>query len=235
MNDLTRYMSGLLVAVEGIEGSGKTTFSKKLVKEINRRYGKLGIQAVYTYEPTNGQYGRLVKEILQGRRKPSFEAETLLLFVLDRAEHVKNFILPHLERGFIVVVDRYIHSNLAYQMAEGVDINIISFLNKDFPKPHIVFYLDCDVKTALKRIYPRYHFTAREAYDRRDFLELVRHTYYYVLIKKMFVEYGCVFLNSTDVDVDSLVSNALSKLDAYLKPIARIRESRAYKVKFNSL
>jgi len=77
------------------------------------------------------------------------------LFAADRFEHVKRTVLPALENGKIVVSDRYVHSFLAYQGAEGLDLKWIKEINRHSLNPDIAIYIDVGPETAFQRLKPR--------------------------------------------------------------------------------
>ncbi len=132
----------MLIVVEGIDGSGKSTLVRFLVEELRKR----GYDVVSFKEPTDSEWGRRVRE---ENLSPEEELE---LFLKDREWNVKNNIVPSLKSGKIVVMDRYYHSTIAYQGAKGIDVDYIRKLNEKFPKPDLVIVLDVDPETALKRI-----------------------------------------------------------------------------------
>ena len=175
---------GLFITVEGIDGSGKTTFAKALIDALNNSElisEKYFSGVVLNREPTNGFYGSRVRNMLTGDVKSTnWKWEKALLFVLDRAEDVERFIAPNLNENKIVILDRYIHSQLAYQTAEGLDSTLLVKLNKDFPQPNIVFYLDIDPKLALERIKDRInksYLSKLTVFERLQFLGLVAKNY----------------------------------------------------------
>ncbi len=138
---------GLLVAVEGIDGTGKST----QVRRVAQRLTDAGISTVTTREPTHGPHGqRLRATALTGRLSPE---EELSLFLLDRAEHAQTLILPALRRGQIVLTDRYYFSTLAYQGSRGLDIKTLRDQNEAIaPKPDLLIILTLPIPTALDRI-----------------------------------------------------------------------------------
>src|SRR5579862_9479426 len=106
----------ILIAVEGIDGAGKTTQVKMLRDALERA----GLAVVASKEPTSGQWGRIIKEsATSGRRTPE---EELDLFIKDRAEHVENLIAPAMKDGKIVLLDRYFYSTIAYQGSRGANV-----------------------------------------------------------------------------------------------------------------
>jgi len=152
----------MLIAVEGIDGSGKTTVVRFLIEELRKR----GYDVVAFKEPTDSEYGRRIRQILKERRvSPEEELE---LFIKDREFDVQNNILPALKSGKIVIMDRYYYSTMAYQGALGLDVEMIRKLNEQFPKPDLVIILDVSPETALKRI------KAKRRPDRFEDLEYLR-------------------------------------------------------------
>ncbi|MEM1526361.1 MAG: dTMP kinase [Ignisphaera sp.] len=138
---------GILVAIEGIDGAGKTTVAKKLVEKLK----ELGYNAVYTYEPFSSPFSEALKKYIEEAGEVEAEIETLAM-ALDRLFHVKKVIEPLLKNGYIVITDRYIHSSLAYQGARGIDIEWIKTVNKYAIEPDLVIYLKVPLEVALERI-----------------------------------------------------------------------------------
>jgi dTMP kinase len=139
---------GRLVAIEGIDGTGKSTLAGALADALRRR----GEDVVVSFEPTKGKYGRQVRELAVTGREgvtPEREAE---LFTLDRFEHVRDVIEPALAAGKTVILDRYFYSTMAYQGARGLDPIKIEEANAFAPKPDLLVLLDLTVAEALERI-----------------------------------------------------------------------------------
>jgi dTMP kinase len=139
---------GYLVVVEGIDGTGKTT----LARNIYLRLEDKGFTAIFTFEPTDGPWGKKLRRSFSspGRLTPDEELE---FFLKDRKEHVERIIRPCLEHEKIVVCDRYYFSTMAYQGARGLDPEAIRKTNETFaPMPDLVFILELDPETAIKRI-----------------------------------------------------------------------------------
>jgi len=106
---------------------------------------------VVSKEPTNGQWGRIIKQSAsEGRHAP---AEELDLFIKDRTEHVSNLISPALERGETVILDRYFYSTIAYQGCRGmVPAEVEERMRSLFPVPDAVFILDIEPELSTFRI-----------------------------------------------------------------------------------
>ncbi|MBS7632051.1 dTMP kinase [Candidatus Bathyarchaeota archaeon] len=142
---------GQFICIEGLDGCGKTTQTKILVKKLR----KLGYDAVYTSEPSKGRIGRFIQSYcLQSRQRMSPVVEALL-FAADRVEHLRNEVVPALEKGQLVVSDRYVYSSLAYQGAAGLDLKWIETLNANVLSPDLAIFLDIDPYKALRRLKPK--------------------------------------------------------------------------------
>ena len=139
---------GLLIVVEGIDGTGKSTLVKMLEESLKRR----GFHVVSSFEPTNGTFGQRLRESFSAQHRLSPEEE-LRLFTEDRRQHVKELIAPALRAGKIVILDRYYISTMAYQGARGLDPEDIRRQNEAFaPRPDIAFILELEPEEALRRI-----------------------------------------------------------------------------------
>lgn len=138
---------GWLIAFEGIDGTGKTTQIKKLATFIRG----MGREVIETREPTDGPYGKSIRELYTNRGKVTREQE-LELFIKDREQHVRECIQPALERGAAVLTDRYYYSTAAYQGAAGADPEDIFARNHFAPVPDIVILLTMSPQHSIQRI-----------------------------------------------------------------------------------
>jgi len=139
---------GLLIAFEGIDGTGKTTQIEMLAEVLRRR----GLSVVATREPTDGQYGRKIRQLYKNRKSVTPEEE-LALFLDDRREHVEKLIAPALALGQVVLTDRYYYSTAAYQGAAGHDPQKIIAANELFaPVPDMVIMLEAPVSLGVHRV-----------------------------------------------------------------------------------
>jgi len=138
---------GILVAVEGIDGAGKTT----QVSMLKRALSHAGERVISSKEPTNGKWGSILRRSAQsGRLSLDEELDT---FIQDRTEHVQLKIKPHLASGEVVILDRYFYSTIAYQGARGADVAAVSLeMYTRFPEPDAVFILDVDPVVGIHRI-----------------------------------------------------------------------------------
>ncbi|MBZ0263473.1 dTMP kinase [bacterium] len=175
---------GSLFAFEGIDGSGKSTILKKIASWLN---DETQHEAISSFEPTDGPHGRKLREAISSTERLS-AGEELELFRLDRLEHVTNLILPSLDQGMMVLLDRYYYSSIAYQSVHGsIDPEEIHSMMTAFaPTPNLTFLFDVDVDTALDRIQTlRNHtpdllekrenlVTVKSAFDKMEYPEIVR-------------------------------------------------------------
>ncbi|MEM3760089.1 MAG: dTMP kinase [Candidatus Bathyarchaeia archaeon] len=139
---------GCFICVEGLDGCGKTTQTKLLVRKLR----KVGYAAVYTAEPSSGKIGRFIRKYcLHGEKRVSAIVEALL-FAADRFEHVKDKIIPALNEGKVVVSDRYVYSSLAYQGAAGLDLKWIKEINQHAIRPDLAIFIDVEPDVAIKRL-----------------------------------------------------------------------------------
>jgi dTMP kinase len=144
------HFPGFLIAIEGIDGAGKTTQAHFLQDRLIAG----GFEVIRTKEPTTGKWGQQLRDsALTGRLSIEEEVET---FIKDRQEHVQTLILPELKSGKIVIVDRYYFSTVAYQGARGLNPMALLHRNEEFaPEPDLLILLDLDVKEGLQRIRTR--------------------------------------------------------------------------------
>jgi len=142
----------MFITFEGPEGSGKSTQIKKLLERLEQE----NIPYKKTFEPGGTPLGQEIRKLLLHRPEPMAERAELFLYAADRAEHVKNIIRPALERGEIVVCDRYYHSTMAYQgYGRGISTKLIRDIMDiaiDDVEPDRVFLIDIPVEEGFKRI-----------------------------------------------------------------------------------
>ncbi len=142
---------GLFICVEGLDGCGKTTQTKLLVRKLR----KMGWDAVYTAEPSRGKIGKFIKKYCLHGEKRTFPIVEALLFAADRFEHVEREVIPALNEGKIVVSDRYVYSSLAYQGATGLDLKWIEMINEHAIRPDLAIFVDVEPEAVIKRLKPK--------------------------------------------------------------------------------
>lgn len=163
---------GKLIVFEGIDGSGKTTQSRALQEYIKTS----GLPCHWFREPGDSPAGRRIRDLAMNDEYLSPEEE-LALFVSDRKDNVLHNILPHLNNGSIVILDRYYFSSACYQGARGLDVGTILRDHESFaPKPDLALYIDIDIETAMERIRKNRSQRAMR-FEIEDFLRQVRMHY----------------------------------------------------------
>lgn len=179
-------MKGKLIVLEGIDGSGKSSSGISITNSLNN----LGIKSIYTFEPTHAYYGSKLREsMLSKDLKPE---EELSLFIADRKEHINHMIRPAINDGYVVVLDRYMYSSIAYQGAKGIDKKYIYSLHKDFiVEPDLVFILHLNIETALKRIM-----------EKRGFVDRFENKHYLEEVDKIFYSFNAPYIYHIDADKD---------------------------------
>ncbi|MBU1234807.1 MAG: dTMP kinase [Proteobacteria bacterium] len=144
---MSEKRTGLLIVFEGTDGTGKSTQLQLLAQALRDK----GWPVLITYEPTDGVYGKQIRELYAHRDTVSREEE-LNLFLADRREHVEQLLTPALKSGKIVLCDRYYLSTVAYQGAAGLDPEIILARNGFAPVPDLALLFHAPIHTGVKRI-----------------------------------------------------------------------------------
>ena len=137
---------GLLIVIEGTDGSGKSTQLELLKKYIQAQsYGVM---------VSEWKTSRLIANVIDDAKDRNLLNATTysLLYAADFADRLENQIIPALKSGFIVLLDRYYYTALARDVVRGQDIEWVKNLYDYAPEPDLVFYLDMPVDVLLKRI-----------------------------------------------------------------------------------
>ncbi|MCL5105183.1 MAG: dTMP kinase [Armatimonadetes bacterium] len=162
--------NGFFITLEGIEGSGKSSLAARLRKKLAAD----GFEVFVTAEPGGCPLSDSIRKLLLGSENVISDRAELLLFEAARAEHVDTKIRPALERGAIVICDRFSDSSLAYQgYARGIDLVTVKMLN-DYAtsglRPDLTLLLDLPAEAGLARHTKR----DRISSERLAFHEAVR-------------------------------------------------------------
>lgn len=168
-------MIGKFITVEGLDGSGKTT----MIEYIKSYLESFDKRVVITREPGGVDVSEKIRNIILNEK---IDAKTeCLLFAASRREHILNKIIPEIEKGSIVICDRFLDSSIAYQAyGRGLDLenvkNINSYILENIT-PDITFYFDVDISVGLSRIKNRkdnnqmdnekkeFYFNVKKGYD----------------------------------------------------------------------
>jgi len=142
---------GKLIVFEGIDGCGKSTQLVLAAKALRAR----GLDVVETREPTDGPFGRRIREMARSgdRVPPELELEW---FFEDRREHMREVVEPALAAGKIVLSDRSYISTVAYQGARGLDPKrILTASEAEFRRPDLVLVFVLSAEDGMARIEAR--------------------------------------------------------------------------------
>ncbi|MGK7938555.1 MAG: dTMP kinase [Crocosphaera sp.] len=205
-------MKPLFIVLEGIDKAGKTT-QAELLKTY---FVKGGNAAIISSEPTDGILGKLIRKSLQGsifaiNNKARFDEQMAYLFAADRHYHLYNDVngvYKLIEKDYShVIATRYYFSSLAYNCNNQEDYDFVYGLNKRFPNPDIVIYLDIPLDIALSRLEKAAY---QEVYETQEKLQQVRNNYH-----KIFQSYQGKMLklnaNQTKEDIHHQIINYLEK------------------------
>lgn len=207
---------GLYIALEGIDGCGKTT----QVAQLSEYFKKQGRKVVTTREPRKeGLIGELVHKVLLGKEKiPTVAIQ--YLFSADRSAHHQELVLPSLKKGKVVITDRCFWSAVVYGILDrtggrydksDADLLLITqsilSMYHQFTVPDYSFYLKISVKESIKRLNAKKD--AKEIYEKEELIEKVHTGYDY--LKDRFLD------EITVVDGEDTIENVTKKIIAKIK------------------
>lgn len=143
---------GIFITFEGADGSGKTTQLEKIADLLKEQK----YEVITTREPGALEVGQQIRDIVLHHKGEVSDKCEMFLYLADRAQHVDTFIKPLLKEGKIVLCDRYIDSNIAYQgYGRGNDVEQTIHLNNIATSgllPDLTIVFDIDTKTAQERV-----------------------------------------------------------------------------------
>ena len=142
----------MFITLEGLDGSGKTTQFQPLLSWLEGR----GHSVLALREPGGTEIGERIRDVLHDHRHADMDARAeLMLYCASRAQLMAARILPHLERGGVVVCDRFADSTLAYQgYGRGLDVGFLRQLLEFVTRgrwPDLTLYFDIDASASLRR------------------------------------------------------------------------------------
>ena len=159
----------MFVAIEGIDGVGKST----VISMLRRRLEDSGYKVHVTAEPSQSPIGRLIRDwLLKPGSNVAHPSIYALLFVADRVQHYYGEVKPMLDGGYVVITERYMESTLAYQGAMGLPQEWLMELHRFVPRPDLTIILDAPVDTVINRLSSRRELEVFEV--DREFLVRVR-------------------------------------------------------------
>ena len=199
----------MFIAVEGIDGSGKST----TIKELRKFLEKKGHTVVHTAEPTELSIGKLIRDELKNSKSdsPLLHEKLGLMFAADRLDHLQKKIWPALKEKKTVLTDRYLFSSVAYQ-STNVSYEWIKGINRFAMLPDILVFIDVSIDKALERIKK---FRAdTELYETKDFLTEIDNNYRRI-IKDFEDRLKVVFLDGS-LGMDEIYDDIEKKFEGVL-------------------
>lgn len=203
----------MFIAIEGIDGSGKSTQSVKLVENL----AALGYAVHGTCQPTSRPIGKMIRQIL--RKEWEAQEETIAgLFVADRLDHITNTedgLLKHLAAGEIVVTDRYYFSSYAYH-GTHIDMQWVIAANAmcaSMLRPTLNIFIDVSPEVAIERI--KNNRTTIDLYETLDNLTNVRSQYLKAFEQLKGEERICIIDGNQDMEV--VAQNVLAQVRSLIK------------------
>jgi dTMP kinase len=158
-----RRVPGVFITLEGGDGAGKSTQAELLATWLQRA----GHTVLRTREPGGTDLGQELRDIVLHRRGHIAPRAEALLYAADRAHHIDTLVRPALDRGEIVLQDRYLDSSVAYQGAgrvlDAAEIRSLSLWATEGLLPDLTVLLDLDEKAARERLD-----ASRTQYDRLE-------------------------------------------------------------------
>lgn len=207
-------MKGLFITFEGTEGSGKTTLIDKVENYLNDK----GFKVIKTREPGGIKIAEQIRNVILDVNNTKMDKITeALLYAASRRQHLVEKVLPNLEKGYIVICDRFIDSSLAYQgYARGIGIDKVYKINlsaTDGILPDYTFYIDVRPEIGLSRIEKN-----NREQNRLDLENITFHKNVYEgykQVEKMFPER---FINiNGEQSIEEVFNDIKNKLDCILK------------------
>lgn len=211
-------MQGIFITFEGIDGSGKDTQAKLLAKYFKNK----GYSVIRTREPGGTSIGEKIRKILLSPKIDRVDQRAeVLLFAASRAQIVSNIIKPALEKGKIVISNRYVDSSYAYQgIARKMGLDWVIEINKWATQgllPDITFFLDIPEELGLKRVDKSRNIRDKIEKDGEIFQKKVREGYY--KLAKLFPKrYRIIDANRNE---DLIQKDIRKEVDKFIRKISK--------------
>ena len=180
------------IAIEGIDGSGKTTTANLLYSKLSEKYNKIKLMK----EPYDNDLSKKIKEIISKEHEKNLDYGYLLalLFTADRS--IKNIDLKkYLNSDYIIISDRSVYSTFSYQILyEGMNIEWLRCVSKYIIRPDITFILDVDPRIAVERINSRNKNIT--SYENTEFLKKVRENF--LKLNEIFPDDNIIYIDGKE-------------------------------------
>lgn len=204
--------NNLFIALEGIDGSGKST----QVRLLSQRLVSTGHKIYATFEPTDSVIGSIIRNIMKGRINA--DHRTIAgLFVADRLDHLLNEvngIVKKLEEGYTVITDRYYFSSYAYH-GTHMDMDWVinaNAMSAKILRPDINIFIDVPPETSMDRLNNR---SIIELYENLDNLHSVRKKYFEAFDKLKHEEN--IFITNGDRSSEAISDDIWNEIEKILK------------------
>lgn len=192
---------GLFITIDGPNGVGKSSVANQLREILT----KLNKKVCLTKEPTSSLLGHFVREAENEYHGKTFA----YLVAADRAYHIETEIQPAMSRGEIVISDRYVCSSLVLQRLDGLEIDYIWDLNKNFLVPDLTVILTAEEKELQKRLLTRNRLSRFEkTKSRADEIDFFKNATMFLREHK----YKILTLENNDADFPTVVQNIIHAL-----------------------
>ena len=207
--------NGIIISFEGPDGAGKTTVLEKILPALKEHVER---EIVTTREPGGVEIAERIRHVILDVNHNNMDDKTeLLLYMAARRQHYVEKVLPALEAGKLILIDRFIDSSVAYQGAgRGLDKEVIDWLNEfttDGRKPDLTLYFDVDSETGLARIAKNVNREVnRLDLEKLDMHQRVREGY----LKLAKQEKGRIVTIDASQDLDIVVSETLARILEFL-------------------
>jgi dTMP kinase len=168
---MPQLKQGLLISIEGIDGSGKSTLTKNLYATFSQN----DYDVIVTREPGGTPLGLKIRELIQNNSISRCSKAEYLLFAADRAQHFEKIVIPGLSLNKIVLSDRLSDSSITYQgYGNGLSIKHVEEINQWTMNniiSHLTIYIRIPITIALERIAQRN--SELSLFEKKEFLEKV--------------------------------------------------------------
>ena len=206
-------MTGKFITFEGTEGSGKTS----VIKKIKKHYEDQGYQVMVTREPGGISISEKIREILLSKENTEMDPRTeALLFAAARRQHLVEKIIPALEKGLIVLCDRFIDSSLVYQgyaRKIGIDkVYDINYFAVEDAFPDLTIFVDVRPEVGLKRVFQ----TPNREVNRLDLENMKFHEMIYQGYKELMKKYDRIKMVNGEQDIELVAKEAISVINAII-------------------
>jgi len=213
-------VAGIFISFEGIECAGKSTQHEKLCNYLKEKK----VNFISTSEPGGTEIGISIRNIFTNGKFRNMASKTeLFLLAAARHQHIAGLIKPYMEKGYIVITDRFSDSTVAYQaFGRGLDLNLIKNINDLATEglyPDLTFLLDISPEKSLQRLLKRTESSSRKPdrieQEKLDFFQKVRDGYFF-LAKTEPARFKVL---DADRDIDEIHREIINTLQSLLKKV----------------